>query len=97
MEENEIKTTLKKLSEEIELAREEARKKGFAFTSRTVEQLEKKLRSVNTPFIIWIGWRDQGQITDIFSHDINVFNPDPYDHYFIFIFIFTYIQYQYIV
>lgn len=77
MEEKEIKNTLKKLSDKIELAKKEAKNKGFSFVSRTRKELEEKLRSVNTPFIGIMAWKGVGHISDTFTHEIGVFNPDP--------------------
>jgi hypothetical protein len=55
-----INNILKKLLDEIDVLRNQARNRGLAFSSPTAEQLEKKLKSAHTPFIYSIASTPSG-------------------------------------
>jgi hypothetical protein len=51
MEKRDIEQIIRRLSDEIEVLRAQARNKGLAFYSLTAEELKNKLTSSQTPFI----------------------------------------------
>ncbi len=71
------KDTIKKISEHIEILREQATRKGLAFSSPTTEQLERKLKSTHTPFIVSQNWTPNGPAGGTFLYQLAVYNPDP--------------------
>lgn len=77
MEQKDISGIIKKLSKEIEIQKVRATKKGLAFSSPTIEQIEKKLRSSHTPFIISMSWSPNGSAIGSFFYYIYLYNPDP--------------------
>jgi len=62
--------------EEIEILRQQATRRGLAFSSPTTEQLEKKLGSKHTPFISGMSWTGWGSAISNFNYYIYVYNPD---------------------
>jgi hypothetical protein len=90
MADRDIKNTLKKLLEETEVLRNQARDRGLAFASPSSEQLEKKLRSSSShsPFIMGMAYTGYGSPTDPFSFGIYVHNPDNFLYYSLFAYFF---------
>jgi hypothetical protein len=87
-EERDLQNALKRLTDEIQILKEQAARRGLAFTSPTTEQLEKKVRSRNTPFIYGIGWTSTGPVTGNFICQVFVNNPDSYDYYYLYVYFF---------
>jgi hypothetical protein len=84
-----INNILKKLLDEIDVLRNQARNRGLAFSSPTAEQLEKKLKSAHTPFIYSIASTPSGSTgfnTFIFEAYAN--NPDPNPYFDLFAYFF---------
>jgi hypothetical protein len=71
------KTDIKKLSDQIEVLKEQARNKGLAFHALTTKELEKRLKSSHTPFIYTRSWSSRNSSTSSFYYSITVYNPDP--------------------
>lgn len=88
MTNKDVNNILKKLLDEIDVLRTQARNRGLAFSSPTTEQLEKKLKSGNTPIIISMAWSPSGSIFNTFIFEVYVTNPDPnpYDDLFAYFF-----------
>ena len=77
--ETEVKAALKRLLEEIDVLKEQARKRGCAFAALSEEQLTRKLRgeTSHSPFFTAAAW---DQFTNSGSPSFflaNYFNPDP--------------------
>jgi hypothetical protein len=77
MKEKEIEKALEKISKEIESMKEQVTKKGMEFSSPTIEQLKKKLKSVNTPFIYGTGYSYKNPLSNPCYFAIGLHNPDP--------------------
>jgi hypothetical protein len=88
MTDKDINNTLKKLSDEIDVLRNQARNKGLAFSSPTAEQLEKKLKSAHTPFIYSMAWTSSGSAIGPFTYYVYVTNPDPNAYFDLFAYFF---------
>jgi hypothetical protein len=83
-----IKDRLKRLLDEIEVLRNQAREKGRAFSAPTAEHIEKKLTSAHTPFIYSNSWTPIGSPGNTFAYDITVNNPDPNGYYNLYAYVF---------
>ena len=70
----EVKTHVKRVQEAVEKHRRE--NKGEHFTALTPEEVEKKLRRVNSPMITSQGW---GSTTPggTVNYSLGIYNPDP--------------------
>ena len=77
MSKKDIQDTVRGLSDEIKVLREQARNKGLAFYGRTDEELERELESSQTPFITAMAWTSRSSATSPFYYSITVYNPDP--------------------
>jgi hypothetical protein len=88
MTKRDINETVKRISDEIEVLRDQATKRGLAFSSPTTEQLEKKLKSSQTPFINGMSWVSRAPAASSFFYDIYVYNPDPNPYYNLFAYFF---------
>jgi hypothetical protein len=80
---NEREWTEEKIKQHIQRIEQEAEKnrrenKGDHFTSLTPEQIRKKLKRVNSPFITWSGWSDSWR-GGTFNYYVGIYNPDPTD------------------
>ena len=71
------KTNIKKLSDQIEVLKEQAINQGLAFHALTSKELEKRLKSSHTPFIYASSWSSRNSSTSSFFYSITVYNPDP--------------------
>lgn len=83
-----IEDTIKRLTEKITVLKDQASQKGLAFNSLTPEQLEKKLRSTQTPFIYVTSWTGHGPAFSSFSFSIYINNPDPIAYFDLFAYFF---------
>lgn len=70
-----IKETIKKVAEDIEKQKKSV-KKGDTFISITPEQIEEKLKRVNSPFISAASW-SHPPLGGTSGINISIFNPDP--------------------
>jgi hypothetical protein len=83
-----IKDTVRKLLDEIEVLRIQAWNKGLAFSSLTAEQLEKKLKSTHTPSIYGLVWTGSGSASSTFYCEFHVYNPGPDTYYSLYAYFF---------
>jgi hypothetical protein len=83
-----IEDSIKRLTEKIAVLKDQATQKGLAFNSLTPEQLEKKLRSTQTPFITATTWTSRGPAFSSFYFSININNPDPIAYFDLFAYFF---------
>ncbi len=74
------KVELKKALEEIEFLREQARAEGFSFSAPSEEELKKKIRRTNSPYITGQGW-SHGSPGSTISYRVSIRNPDPTNTY----------------
>lgn len=88
MADKDIKDTLKRLLDEIEVLRNQARDKGLAFSAPSAEHIEKKLTSAHTPFIYTTSWTSTGSPGNTFHYGISVNNPDPNAYYYLYAYFF---------
>jgi hypothetical protein len=88
MADEDIKDRLKRLLDEIEVLRNQARDKGLAFSAPTAEHIEKKLRSAHTPFIYTTSFTPTGSPGNTFHYAISVNNPDPNGYYSLYAYFF---------
>ncbi|HEY7592212.1 MAG TPA: hypothetical protein VH969_03595 [Actinophytocola sp.] len=63
---------------EVEQRRREAAEAGLSFTALTEDQLLRKLRSVNSPMIVWQSW-GSGSPGSSIAYNVGINNPDPTD------------------
>jgi hypothetical protein len=72
--EEEIKQHIQRIEQDVEKRRRE--NKGDHFSSLTPEQIRKRLKRVNSPFITWSGWSGASP-GGTFNYYIGIYNPDP--------------------
>lgn len=70
----EIKSNIEKIKKEVEKHKKE--NKGENFTSVTPEEIEKKLKRVNSPIIVSQGWNFTTPGGTV-NYSLGIFNPDP--------------------
>lgn len=68
---------------DIDLHRVQAHKAGLSFTGLTEAQLLRKLRSVNSPMIVWQSW-GSGTPGSTITYSVGISNPDPTEHIWLF-------------
>ena len=61
----------------IELLREEAKKKGMDFSAPSEDEILKKLKSKKTPFIIGEWYTPSAARGGIINYGVTIHNPDP--------------------
>jgi len=69
-----IKQHIKKIQETIDKQKRE--NEGEHFTSVTPEEIEKKLKRVNSPMIVSQGWNSTNP-GGVVNYNLGVYNPDP--------------------
>ncbi|MBT1513232.1 hypothetical protein KIP88_22315 [Bradyrhizobium sp. SRL28] len=69
-----IKEQAKKIQQAIE--RHKRENEGEHFTSLTTDEIEKKLKRVNSPMIISQGWNSTSP-GGVVNYNLGVYNPDP--------------------
>jgi hypothetical protein len=74
------KEELKKALEEIEFLKEQARAEGRSFSAPSEEELKKKIKRTNTPYISGQGWSHGPPGTTI-TYTVYIRNPDPTSAY----------------
>jgi hypothetical protein len=67
----------RRVLEEIERRRREAREQGRHFVALDATQLLDRLQRANTPFIDFFGWNADTTSPGTISFELGVFNPDP--------------------
>ena len=72
--EAQIKTHIQKIQKVVEQAKRE--NKGEHFIGITPEQIRKKLKRVNSPMIVSLGWNSTTPGGTV-NLNVSVFNPDP--------------------
>jgi hypothetical protein len=72
--EAQIKTHIQKIQKVVEQAKRE--NKGEHFAGITPEQIRKKLKRVNSPMIVSLGWNSTTPGGTV-NLNVTVFNPDP--------------------
>jgi hypothetical protein len=77
MADRDIQETIRRLSDEIEASRAQARNRGLAFSSPTTEELERELASSHTPVITAQAWVSRAPASSSFYYSVTVYNPDP--------------------
>jgi hypothetical protein len=70
-----IKEQTAKIQEVI--AKEKARFKGQNFTEAKPEDIDKKLKRVNSPMIVFQGWSGSAPAGGTISYSVGIWNPDP--------------------
>lgn len=70
-----IKEQTKKIQEAIE--KEKRRYRDQNFTEVKPEDIEKKLKSVNSPTIIFQGWSSSAPPGGTINYNVGIWNPDP--------------------
>jgi hypothetical protein len=88
--EKEVRQEVERLLKEIALFKEDAQRKGFAFSSLSEEELVKKVRgeSSNSPFMCAQGWSGGGPAGDEAGYSVTIYNPDPEEMWPVFVTIF---------
>jgi len=71
-----IKDHIKKIQDEIEKQRREHQRRGEHFKSITPEEIEKKLKRVNSPFLFSEGWSSTTPPGGTISYTLGIYNPD---------------------
>lgn len=69
-----IKDQTKKIQQAIE--RHKRENEGEHFTSLTKDEIEKKLKRVNSPMIVSQGWNST-TLGGVVNYNLGVYNPDP--------------------
>jgi hypothetical protein len=69
-----IKQHIKKIQETIDKQKRE--NEGEHFPSVTPEEIEKKLKRVNSPMIVSQGWNSTNP-GGVVNYNLGVYNPDP--------------------
>lgn len=70
----EIKSNVEKIQKAVEKHKKE--NKGEHFTSVTPEEIERKLKRVNSPMIVSQGWNSTTPGGTV-NYGLGIFNPDP--------------------
>ena len=71
---SEVKSQVEKIQKEVEKHKRE--NKGEHFTSVTPEEIERKLKRVNSPMIVSQGWNSTTPGGTV-NYNLGLFNPDP--------------------
>lgn len=69
-----IRNHIKKIEKAVEAHKSE--NKGEHFTAVTPEEIEKKLKRVNSPMIVSQGWNDAAPGGTV-NYSLGIYNPDP--------------------
>ncbi len=70
-----IKQQIKRIQEAIE--KEKGRHRGQNFTEVKPEDIEKKLKRVKSPMIIFQGWSGSAPPGGTINYNVGIWNPDP--------------------
>ena len=70
----EVKSQVERIQKEVEKHKRE--NKGEHFTSVTPEEIERKLKRVNSPMIVSQGWNSTTPGGTV-NYNLGIFNPDP--------------------
>lgn len=81
--------TAKAILEEIKRQHNKADRDGRTFTAVTEEQLLSKLRSVNSPMIVWQSWSSSGTVGSTIKYSVGITNPDAVDAVYVFAHVFV--------
>jgi hypothetical protein len=71
-----IRNHIKKIEDIIEKQKREHEYRGEVFKSPTREEIEKKLKRVNSPFLIGEGWLTHAPPGGTIPYFLNIYNPD---------------------
>ena len=80
---DDVQKHIRRIQELVEAARRE--KKGENFTALTPEEIERKLRRVNSPFITMQSWDSKVPPGGTILYEVGIYNPDPVDVYHLFV------------
>jgi hypothetical protein len=72
-----IKRAIEQIETEIATERKKREKSGETFTALTREQIEKKLRRVESPMIVFQSWNNTAPPGGTINYTVGVSNPDP--------------------
>ena len=76
-----IKQQIKKIQETVDKQKRE--NQGEHFTSLTPEEIEKKLKRMNSPIIVSQGWNSTTP-GGVVNYNLGVYNPDPTQAFWLF-------------
>ena len=76
-----IKEQTKKIQQAIE--RHKRENEGEHFTSLTKDEIEKKLKRVNSPMIVSQGWNST-TLGGVVNYNLGIYNPDPTQAFWLF-------------
>jgi len=79
-----IKTHIKKIQDAMEKRKREQKDKGEHFKSVTLEEIERKLKAVNSPFIIGVGLNHTTPGGTV-NYPVDIYNPDATIQRFLFV------------
>jgi hypothetical protein len=90
MAKKDIKATVARVKEKVEILEEQARSEGLAFSRPTDEQIEAKEsgEASNTPYIYFQSWSGALSPGASASYNTGVRNPDPSSYYPTFVTVF---------
>lgn len=77
------------VAERIEQRRAEAKRAGEQFTALTPEQLQLKLKSANSPMIVYQSWSGSAAPGGTLTYRVGISNPDPVDQIWMFVHVFV--------
>ncbi|HEU0012880.1 MAG TPA: hypothetical protein VFQ45_04315 [Longimicrobium sp.] len=74
---DDVKKHVAKIQEIVEGQKKKQKQKGENFTSVTPEEVEKKLRRVNSPMTVWQSWTSSTSPGGTITYSVGIYNPDP--------------------
>src|SRR2546430_2451098 len=72
-----IKEQTKKIQDEIEKQRRQVKEKEQNFTALTPEEIDKKLKRVNSPSVFYQIWTSSTTPGGTINYTVGIWNPDP--------------------